>query len=135
MEKSFQRKNHSIKIETYSNFIKVNVYLSSDLYFDVVITSQSKGSAQKYDYERFVLNDFKQHVFNESYPGQIHFSYAEEFYEYMKSKGIDVENGNNNGWYNTVCFEKSSMCSEQTLLNYIEQKSATFESVSYRIPK
>lgn len=105
------------------------------MYFDVVITSQSKSSAQKYDYERFVLNDFKQHVFNEFYPGQIHFSYAEEFYEYMKSKGINVENGNNNGWYNTVCFEKSLMCSELTLLNYIEQKSAAFESVVYRIPQ
>lgn len=133
-ELSIKKGNHTLGVTIYDKLVKVSVYLSSDLYFDVVIRSQTKPGVNPYDYERFVLNDFKMHVFNEKHPAIVHFTYADEMYEYMKSNGIDVERGNNNGWYNSLCFEMSSVNTEQSILQYIEKKSSEFSTKSYQIP-
>ena len=133
METKFEKRNHTLAIEVFDSFIKVRTFLSSDLYFQVVVKSQSKGP-QKYDYERFILNDFKNHIFNEPYDGKNDFTFSSELYDFMKKRGIEIEDNNNNGWFNTVCFDLRNGKTKEQILEYIKGKSNSFEKQTYKIP-
>lgn len=124
-----EAKNHSILIESYENFVSAMVILPSDLYFDVVL----KAGSGNFDYERFVINDFKNKIFNESYKGQQNFSFPSEFYDFMRMKGQKVDREKND-WFKKVCFNLNSPNNLKEIKNFIKKKSIEFESVQYRLP-
>ena len=135
MEKTIEKKTHLMSIKEHANFIEVTTILPQDLYMRVVMRSfdLESRSINRFDYERFVINDFKQHIFDEDYIGMHNFTYPDEFYQYMSSKGQSVEKERNE-WFKKVCFD-TNIVNKDSIYKYIEQKSEQFEKKnSYIIP-
>lgn len=136
MEKviDISKDNHILKVVVRKEFIEVTVILPQDLYFQVLLKSDCRGFDSRFDYERYVINDFKQHIFNDELPFITNFTYAQEKFEYMKTHNIDIHNDNNNGWFKTVCFDITSKYSADDIISYINKKSDEFSSQKYIIP-
>lgn len=129
-----KKNNHQIKVTVRDNIIEVMTILPEDLYFMVIMGARRNPNGDRFDYERFVINDFMRHIFNESKPFMHQFTYAQEMSDYMTSKGLKCANDNNNGWFKTICFDINVSNSVNDILAYIEKKSKEFETKSYRLP-
>ena len=125
-ETKISKKNHSLNIVVYPDFVEVVVFMSDDDYFNVTLNSSRMSAAARAEYERTALRDFAKSIFNESVPFQRVFSSALEMYEYKDRHGIKVANNHGNEWYKKVCFDISAQNTEKKIIDYIEKKSGEF---------
>ena len=128
MENTFKisKKNHTLNVVVYPDFVEVTVFMSDDDYFNVTLNSGRMGATARAEYERTALRDFAKSIFNENVPFQRIFSSALELYEYKDRHGIKVANNHGNEWYKKVCFDISAQNTEKKIIDYIEKKSGEF---------